>query len=120
MVEIIEYPITPVAKPRMTRADRWKHRPIVDRYMTFKDLVRYHRVEYCIGDGVVFGIPVPKSWSKAKKKVHINQPHEHTPDIDNLLKALFDALYENDAHIWKVGRLEKRWADEGYIKVVKN
>ena len=26
------YPVEPVAKPRMTRSDRWKKRPVVEKY----------------------------------------------------------------------------------------
>ena len=31
------YDITPIGKPRMTRADKWKQRPAVMRYRAFCD-----------------------------------------------------------------------------------
>ncbi|MBC8923069.1 RusA family crossover junction endodeoxyribonuclease, partial [Escherichia coli] len=35
-----KYSITPLGKPRMTRADKWKQRPPVLRYRVFCDEVR--------------------------------------------------------------------------------
>ena len=32
--------IQPVAKPRMTRSDRWKKRPVVLKYWQFKDALK--------------------------------------------------------------------------------
>ena len=43
------FKINPIGKPRMTQRDKWKHRPIVDQYFAFKDLLnqeaRNHRYE---------------------------------------------------------------------------
>ena len=36
------------------------------------------------------------------------QPHLQTPDVDNYGKALLDALFKDDSHVWSVW-LEKRW-----------
>ena len=37
---MITYPKTPLSKPRMTRADTWKKRPIVLRYWEYKDDIK--------------------------------------------------------------------------------
>lgn len=39
-MRIIEYPIVPVPKPRMTQRDKWQKRPAVMRYRAFCDEVR--------------------------------------------------------------------------------
>ena len=44
------------------------------------------------------------------------RPHRQKPDIDNLIKALLDALYADDSHVWKI-TAEKRWHYEGKIMV---
>ena len=45
--------------------------------------------------------------------------HEDKPDLDNLLKALGDALYDNDSCIWDV-RITKIWGYEGKIVIKEN
>lgn len=110
-----KYLITPVPKPRQTRSDKWKKRPCVERYRSFKDQCRLHRVELPkSGAHVLFKIPMPKSWSKLKKKVFNGQPHEVRPDLDNFLKSLFDSVYKEDSSVWDV-RATKVWAYKGEI-----
>lgn len=109
------YPITPMGKPRMTRADRWKKRPEVMRYRAFCDEVRLQNVQLPeSGFHVTFFIPMPPSWSRKKRQQFDGQPHQSKPDMDNLMKALMDAIYDDDAHIWD-GRLTKRWGETGKI-----
>lgn len=45
-------------------------------------------------------------------------PHEQKPDKDNLLKALLDALYGDDSHVWHDDGHLKFWGDEGSITVI--
>lgn len=108
------YPITPCPKPRMTRADKWKQRPEVLRYRDFCDLVRWHKVEFASGVHIVFVLPMPASWSKKKKMAMVGMSHQAKPDLDNLIKALGDAVYQDDSHLWKYSA-EKVWGTEGKI-----
>jgi len=39
-----------------------------------------------------FHMPIPKSWSKKKKKEMLHKPHTFKPDISNLIKFYEDAL----------------------------
>lgn len=95
--------------PRMTRADAWRVpvRDCVARYRNFKDEVRRRGVTLENGDGVIFVMPMPKRWSKKTKALMDGEGCTSKPDIDNILKALMDALFVDDAHIWKLSRLEK-------------
>ena len=111
------YNITPVAKPRMTRSDRWKKRNCVVKYWAFKDEIKKHNVSFENGQCLKFYIPMPKSWSKKEKTEHNGKPHQQTPDIDNLEKALFDAIFTCDKHIWHVGDKKKIWAYKGAIEI---
>lgn len=112
------YSITPCSKPRMTRSDKWKKRPCVTKYWSFKDECRKQLVVFENGQNITFFIPMPKSWSKKKKEDHVLMPVKTRPDIDNYLKALFDALYDEDSHIWHVGRIKKLYNYEGGIQIV--
>jgi len=109
--------ITPVAKPRMTRADKWKKRKSVLKYRAFCDHLNLILPIYFDINGldITFVLPMPKSWSKKQKALMNAQPHTLTPDIDNMLKALLDAFMSDDSGVWCIGRLEKRWAYQGCI-----
>jgi len=116
------YDITPCPKPRMTRRDKWLKppRPAVARYRAFKDEVRL-KMPNDLGlnySYIRFYIPVPKSWSKRKKAEVIRQQlHTGVPDLDNLLKALMDALYGSDSHIHTVFGVSKCWSEHGGIEI---
>jgi Holliday junction resolvase RusA-like endonuclease len=112
-----EYNICPVPKPRMTRRDKWLKppRPAVKRYWNFCTQCKLERVILpCFGAHVVFILPISDSFSK-KKKLYLNgKPHMQRPDLSNLLKALEDALYQEDSGIYDV-HVTKVWGMEGKI-----
>lgn len=114
----MRYPIEPVPKPRMTRRDKWRKRPCVMRYRRFKDQCRAHRVELPQPCRVIFHMPMPeRAWPKALRENMAGQPHCSTPDLDNLLKALCDAVLVDDARIWSVSA-EKRWSLTPGIEII--
>lgn len=114
------YPITPVPKPRQTQQDKFKVRPRVARYRAFADEVRLRRVQLPeAGARVIFHMPMPKSWSKKKRAEMDGKPHQSRPDVDNLFKALADALYQDDSCIWNVS-ITKRWAVDGSIEILQS
>jgi Holliday junction resolvase RusA-like endonuclease len=41
-----------------------------------------------------FWLPMPASWSKRKQAANLWKPHAQKPDIDNLTKAVMDAMSE--------------------------
>lgn len=112
-----EYNIIPVPKPRMTQSNKWRISASQARYNAFKDECRVKDVFIpdC-GADINFYIPMPKSWTKKKKREYLGSPHQQTPDLDNLLKALFDALFKKDQHIWSV-KATKVWCDCGKIVI---
>jgi Holliday junction resolvase RusA-like endonuclease len=113
--------IVPMPKPRMTRSDRWKQRPVVMRYWAFKDELQLlaREKDFVLGAAfeVTFYLPMPDSWSKKKKQQMNGQKHQQKPDLDNCEKALMDCLApESDAYIWaKVSK--KVWAYDGAIAI---
>ena len=110
------YPITPVPAPRQTRAEVWKKRPCVLRYRAFKDACREHGVDVGESTAIVFRMPMPPSWSAKKRRELNGHPHQQKPDIDNLIKALFDAVHKEDEWIHTV-TARKVWAVDGEIEV---
>lgn len=105
----MRYDITPVPKPRMTQRDKWRKRPCVMRYRAFCDKVRLLRVKLPQPCRIVFYLPVPRSWSDKKIHLMCGEPHRSKPDLDNLVKALADAVCKDDSHLWHISA-EKRWS----------
>ena len=110
--------IIPVSKPRMTRRDKWLKpaRPSVAKYWSYKAELQLNKVSLPECHHVTFVLPMPKSWSLKKKKSLCGKPHTQTPDADNLIKGLWDAIYKQDCGIWDF-RATKLWGAEGMIKV---
>jgi len=111
--------VNPIGKPRMTQRDKWKKRKCVESYYQFKDLIVWQKGGFVFPDSgaeVIFHIAMPDSWSLLKKREHIDKPHQQTPDIDNLIKALFDALMVEDKNIWNI-TATKYWSGEGKIEI---
>lgn len=109
------FKICPVSKPRQTRADVWKKRPVVIAYRAFADELRYlakaKKFKLPEKFEVTFFLPL------AKKTRHLSgEWHRQRPDLDNLLKALQDALLPEDSSICCV-KMSKRWATEGSIVI---
>ena len=100
----------------MTQRDKWAKRDCVARYWAFKDEVRLRGVTVNNGDTIIFHIPMPKSWSKKKRQEHDGQYHQAKPDLDNLQKALLDAIYDDDAHIAHTTVI-KLWSNEPGISI---
>jgi Holliday junction resolvase RusA-like endonuclease len=117
----IEFNIKPCPKPRMTRADRWKKRPIVLKYWDFSNELNRQaiKLQYIPGDKVslIFFIPMAKSWSKKKREQMLGKPHKAKPDIDNLAKAFLDALLDEDSYVYSL-TAEKYWSNEPSIVVL--
>lgn len=109
------YHIKPCPSPRQNRSDKWKKRPAVLRYRAFRDEIRLNKVHINpFGDHIIFYIPMPKSWSYKKKLEMEGKPHRQKPDLDNLLKALLDAVFEEDCMIWDI-HTTKYWHERGMI-----
>lgn len=112
------YDITPVPKPRMTKSDRWKKRPAVVKYWEYKDKIKKSGLKLTDKSIIIFYLPMPKSWPKYKHLANLRQPHKQKPDLDNLIKAVWDSLYEDDSSMWRV-QAEKRWGVTGQIQVIE-
>mgnify|MGYP003396025562 CR=1 FL=1 len=68
------------------------------------------------GGHVTFVLPMPKGWAKEGKISMEGKPNYKTPDLDNLIKALLDALFENDSTVWDL-HATKIWGEVGKIIV---
>ena len=114
--------VTPIPKCRQTQRDRWMKRPCVVRYHRFKDEIRKQKGSWELslsGAHIIFHIPMSKSFSKKKRNLLRNTFHQQKPDIDNILKAFLDSLFDNDSVVCDL-RISKLWSDEGKICVINN
>ena len=111
--------INPQPKPRMVKSDAWSGRKCVADYWRYKDELNLQRKGFEITNGMdyMFIMPMPKSWSN-KKKLEMNcKPHQQKPDLDNLIKALWDCLLVDDSIIWHIKEAKKIWGNVGKILI---
>lgn len=109
-VNMPSYDITPIPAPRLTQGALWTAK--AKKYAAWKDDVRKLGIKIPeSGADITFYMPVPKNG-----KDRIGKPHQQTPDLDNLIKALLDAVLKDDSHIWQL-KASKVWATKGGIKV---
>lgn len=116
-----------MAAPRQTQSDRWAQRPCVMRYRRYADDLRAAaaRLGFSVppcGMRLTFYLPMPPSWSLAKRARLDGTPHQQKPDLDNLTKAFLDALCPCDAFVWQLAGVEKRWAANAgriYIEIAE-
>ena len=103
----------PIAKPRMTRSDKWKKRPCVVKYREYKDRIR-DAVKDIPDDidmvHILCFFELPKSWSQNKKTELMGTAHRQRPDCDNVLKGVLDALLQDDSGVYDA-RVQKYWDD---------
>lgn len=111
------------SKPRMTQRDAWAKRPCVIKYYNFKDNItlQANTQNFTINESidVVVGVQIPKSWTKKKKAEMEGMPHQQRPDIDNYVKAILDALCEEDSYVHTVNA-RKVWFSEPFITIKNN
>lgn len=110
-MNFIRLKVEPIGKPRMTRGDAWKKRKCVLEYWAFKDHVNYTKRGFQLGDRftALFCVPFPKTYSKKKCKELFLKAHQEKPDLDNMLKAVLDALKPEDKRASDI-RARKVWS----------
>ena len=111
--------VDPLGKPRMTQRDKWARRPPVIRYRSFCDDLRAGWGDKPVPNavGLRFAIPMPRSWSTKKRAGLDGQPHQQKPDIDNLVKAVLDALLKDDASVHTVHASKVWTAGPGTVEI---
>lgn len=101
----------------MTRADKWQKRPAVVRYHDFADELRLQYTgELPKSVSISFLLPMPSSWSNKKREAMFLAPHQQRPDIDNLVKAVLDALCDDDSYVYRI-EASKQWGEFGAIEI---
>ena len=112
--------IEPNTKPRMTRSDKWKKRPCVMRYRHFADNLRTQFAQKGIPTDfdsieIEFHFAMPSTWSKKNKLEMDQKPHQNKPDIDNLCKAVFDSLMDDDSGVYQL--TASKWWTAGTSRI---
>lgn len=111
-VEIV-IPGEPAAKPRMTRRDIWIKRDVVLNYRSWCDAARAAAAGKLppnpVSIDVIAYFRIPRRPRNAKAIVP-GAFHRQRPDADNILKAVFDSLWQKDEGI-AVASITKLWDD---------
>lgn len=115
----ISIPVIPKPKQRVRVVNGHAYTPkqTVQYEQIISKAVQDIRVTGAVGLWVLFEMPMPKSWSKAKKVRMNGTPHIQTPDTDNLLKSVMDGMKEcwwDDRQVYQVSG-KKLWAYEPQV-----
>lgn len=122
-------------RPRVSRRGNYVHTYTPEKTRVFEEAVRFefmasnsekmpvYERETPLKAKVLIGVSIPKSYSKKKQALCRDKVlvPDKKPDIDNILKAVFDAIsngyaYEDDVQIVQV-YAEKIYADEPFVEV---
>lgn len=108
----------PIGKPRMTQRDVWDKRKAVMKYRDWCDNARetaglepMQKIDANSFFGVIAfaHFRIPKSYSKKKREAIAGKLCTVKPDTDNVLKAICDALFENDERL-SIMQCYKYWS----------
>lgn len=102
----------------MVHSDRYLNRPAVARYRAYCDELNIKLRNYELPKTlhIEFNLPMPHSWSQAKRLLKNETMHDSKPDLDNLVKAFMDAFHSEDKHVSGIVA-SKFWAESGAIIV---
>ena len=64
---------------------------------------------------IIFVFVMPKKWSKKKKMATDGKWCLKTPDLDNCIGAVMDAILSNDSHVASIKDCRKIWGFENMI-----
>lgn len=121
-------------RPRYSRRGEYVHTYTPQKTKNFEDAIRFEFMasnceampvydrEVSLKATVLVGIPIPKSYSKKKQALCRDRfiAPSKKPDIDNILKSVFDALngyaFADDVQIVRV-YAEKVYAEEPFVEV---
>ncbi|MED2978225.1 RusA family crossover junction endodeoxyribonuclease [Bacillus swezeyi] len=96
----LNIPVEPMGAVRMTGRGKFV-KPNAKRYLSYKDFIKWEAKKQLKGQALLKGsikveiqflMPIPNSWAKWKKRIAPGKRHTVKPDIDNLIKGVFDAL----------------------------
>lgn len=122
-------------RPRVSRRGNYVHTYTPEKTRQFEEAIRFEFMaqnceqmpvypkEQSLKAAVLIGVSIPKSYSKKKQALcrdGVLVPAK-APDVDNILKAIFDSLqgaaYENDSQIVVIVA-EKMYAEEPFVEVM--
>lgn len=126
--QTIVIPIEPMGAVRTTQRQKFVDTR-AKRYHEYKTYIAYHIATQVkpipagipvIVNNLTFYMPIPKSWSEAEKEKHRGQPHIKKPDIDNLIKGLFDSAnkyaWADDNQVCEIRNVKKVYSDDPRIE----
>lgn len=99
------------ARPRVTQNGTYMPREYRENKVKLRQQFGTVLVEGLLKLSVVAVRPMPKSWSQQQRRLMDGEPAQPSPDLDNILGAIMDALFpKNDNHIVSI-EAHKIWGE---------
>lgn len=130
---MIQFPIRikPMGAVRMTQRSKWKDER-AKAYLDYKNVIAWEAKKHIkkplpgpLQVTLAFYYPIPKSWSKQKKLEADDQGIMPMvkPDIDNVVKGVFDALtgiaWEDDRFVVDLRTFKRYSHNPGIVVTIK-
>lgn len=105
-------PLPPMGAVRTTQKQKYVDER-AKKYFTYKHHIAFLTKQHLkvptknpVLVDLTFYMPIPNSWSKKKKEYYNGKIHKSKPDIDNLIKGVFDSLnkiaWKDDNQVYEV------------------
>jgi len=104
-------------RPRVTRNSTHMPEAYTKKKMWLKAEFGYFDSPDLVRLTVVAVRPLPKSWSKKKRKAMRGRYAKPRPDLDNILGGVMDALFPDDDDLVVETAVRKIWGDEPAIHI---
>lgn len=114
-------PIAPFGKARPRVSRNGQHTYMPPEYEQKKSQLRLLFGD--VPNGGILSIAVvatkamPKSWSKKKKTSMDGMYCDAKPDLDNIVGAVMDSLFEDDSKVVEFGSCRKVWGYEDSLEI---
>ena len=105
------------ARPRVTRNGTFMPTSYTKQKRDLQLLFGGFDVPELVRLTVIAVRPLPKSWSKKKRKMMLGQYAKPKPDADNILGGVMDALFPEDDDLVVETAVRKVWGVEGAIHI---
>lgn len=104
-------------RPRVTQNGTYMRRGYRRKKMLLREKFGPVMVEGMLKLTLVAFRPMPQSWSQSKRRMMHGEPAKPSPDIDNIIGAVMDALFpKNDDHVVSL-EAHKVWGESGAIQI---
>jgi Holliday junction resolvase RusA-like endonuclease len=106
------------ARPRVTKNGTYMGAEYRKRKKVLRRLFGPVLVTGLLKLSIVAIRPMPQSWNQAQRRLMVGEPAKPSPDLDNIVGAVMDALFPDNDDIIVSLEAHKVWGEAGALHIV--